>query len=321
MKCPKCKATIDNDSKYCTYCGILINKDNIEKKENITKEKLLDAFIGNNSEEIKEKSFSLPQVLLGTIYLLYRKMYLYALISIIIFIGSLFLSKYFILIIVIRNIVFAFYFNTIYYNHANNKVNDIMKMSIDDTSKEKLCKKKGGTSIIPIIIGFSSTLAIGVVLILVGAAVLITSDNNLLKNYISDKPELYNLKYTVPDKFQTTSFNDKYSKYYSYMDDDYNYCSFTISQNDFTSLYPTTEKFLKSSAVMTANETVSDVKKVTINNYEWQGLIITSQKDLKYIYATKKDDRYYSIDFTTDKEGQDPCLIYYKQVLNSLEFK
>ena len=83
MKCPKCKATIDNDSKYCTYCGVLINKDNIEKKENITKEKLLDAFISNNNEEIKEKSFSLPQVLLGTIYLLYRKMYLYALISII----------------------------------------------------------------------------------------------------------------------------------------------------------------------------------------------------------------------------------------------
>ena len=317
MKCHKCKATIDDDSKYCTYCGTLINKNKETKKEELIKERLLDIYLDNKNDTIREKSFSLPQLLLGSFYLLYRKMYIYAIPSILLFIISLFFAKYALLILIIRNVIFAFYFNTIYFINANNKVDKIIDMDIPIEEKVKLCQKLGGTSFIPIVISLAIIFVLGIILIVLYATVLISTGNSMMND--NDSPELYDLKYNVPENFKTSNFNDQFSKYYSYMDEEYNYCSFTINQNDFTTLYPTVEKYLKTNAIVNSTDTLSDIKKVTINNYEWQGIVISSN-NLKYIYATKYKGRIYSLEFNTTKE-LDPCSDYYKSVLQSLRFK
>jgi len=140
MKCPKCKATIDEDSKYCTFCGSLINENAIEKNTNTIKDKLIDIYIDKNSEEIKDQSFSLPELLLGTFYLFYRKMYLLAFISIVILIISCFFYKYLLLILVLRNTIFAFIFNKLYYNKVTNNVDMILRTQKTDLEKEKICK-------------------------------------------------------------------------------------------------------------------------------------------------------------------------------------
>jgi len=315
MKCPKCKATIDEDSKYCTFCGSLINENAIEKNTNTIKDKLIDIYIDKNSEEIKDQSFSLPELLLGTFYLFYRKMYLLAFISIVILIISCFFYKYLLLILVLRNTIFAFIFNKLYYNKVTNNVDMILRTQKTDLEKEKICKNKGGTTLTPIFI-FGSLLIIGLITLVI-VYILYFSSANVFNN-IKDEQKLYDLKYNVPEKFQASSFNDTYSKYYSYMDEQYNYCNFTISQSDFTGIYKDTDSFLKSNALLTPNDKTSNIEKVVINNYEWRGIISIANNN-KYIYATKYNDRYYSLTFTIENKD-DPCLPYYKEALNSLTF-
>ncbi len=314
MKCPKCKATIDDDSKYCTYCGNLIN-ENVTEKFSTLKDKLIDVYIDKNNEEIKESSFSLPELLLGTFYLLYRKMYLLSFISILILIIGCFFYKYLLLILVVRNTLFAFFFNKVYYDHVTKKVDEITKYKNTDLEKEKICKNKGGTTLTPIFI-FGGLLIIGLITLVI-VYILYFSSTNIFNN-IKDEPKLYDLKYNVPEKFQASSFNDTYSKYYSYMDEDYNYCFFTINQSDFTGIYKDTDSYLKSASLLTPTDKTTEIKTVVINSTEWKGIVSTAN-NYKYIYATKYNDRFYSITFSINNEN-DKCLPYYKEVLNSLSF-
>jgi uncharacterized membrane protein len=39
MKCPKCGRIIDDDSKYCDYCGTKVNDANVSEKSNVSHNK------------------------------------------------------------------------------------------------------------------------------------------------------------------------------------------------------------------------------------------------------------------------------------------
>lgn len=309
MECPKCKATIDDDSKYCTYCGILIN-NNKESKVDKEKEKLLDAYIGNNSDQIKEKSFSLPTFLLGEFYFAYRKMYLLAFLSFITLIICLFLGSYIALGLVIRNTIFAFFFNKLYCNYANHKIDKLDK-SLSEEEKIALCKKKGGTSILSICI-VSVPLFLAFLFFFILYIAVLTADKGYI---INDKPELYDLTYKIPKNFESSKYNNYDSKYYSYMTENYNQCTFSITQA-LSNNFLTTEEYIK--AITNLNEN-NDIKEVKINNYTWSGTIISHDNTQTYYYATKYKDHYYSLKF--DSYNDDECINYYKEVANSLKFK
>ncbi len=81
MKCPNCKATIDDNSKFCDYCGRKITNKNINKKDEITQEEYHRNYIGENYYTFKNK-INISALLFGGLYIFYRKQY---------FLGSLFI--------------------------------------------------------------------------------------------------------------------------------------------------------------------------------------------------------------------------------------
>ena len=89
MKCPKCKATIEDNSKYCDYCGTEIkeNKNNTTiKKEDITTEEYYKNYIGDNYYNFKNK-FNIFAFIFGGLYIFYRKQYLFGTIFILIIVS------------------------------------------------------------------------------------------------------------------------------------------------------------------------------------------------------------------------------------------
>ena len=92
MKCPNCKATIDDNSKFCDYCGKEIkNEQLITKKDEITKEEYYKHFIGDNYYTFRNK-FNIAAFFLGGLYLFYRKQYIFGTIFIIITVLTIFIT-------------------------------------------------------------------------------------------------------------------------------------------------------------------------------------------------------------------------------------
>lgn len=119
-------------------------------------EKLLLAYIGNNSQKIMAQKFSIPALLLNWLYIGYRKFYKLLLIYLIpMSILSFILDEKVLQLIYIPFAILAgVKFNKWYLNDAKKQINKI-KMSNSQASESELiniCSSKGGTSIVPVIL-------------------------------------------------------------------------------------------------------------------------------------------------------------------------
>lgn len=117
-------------------------------------EELVDAYIGNNADKIRKGGFSGYTFLFGFFYTLYRKMWL---LTVIWYLGALmvllFLPSFSALTYVI-NLFICIKFNDLYLKNVRENVNKI-KIENSEKSYEELkqiCAKKGGTSIVAVII-------------------------------------------------------------------------------------------------------------------------------------------------------------------------
>jgi len=135
-----------------------ITNNNIEQElqlENI----LIDAYIGNNASQLKDGSFSWCTAFFGVLYIAYRKMWKFALILEIIYISIiLILSKYTLLqnlLLFIICLIVSFMFKDKYLKYVVSNVRKIIRDNPNKSPEEliKICKKKGGKSIL-YIIGF-----------------------------------------------------------------------------------------------------------------------------------------------------------------------
>ncbi len=131
----------------------------------INDEELLKAFIGNNYEKITTKEFNFAGFFFTTLYMFYRKMFLY---TILLFIVNLVvlnvINNYFITLLF--NIIVGFFVNKIYLYYAKNKIAKI-KLANQDKSVEELkniCAKKGGTSFGKSFLGFLIEIGIALVI-------------------------------------------------------------------------------------------------------------------------------------------------------------
>ena len=132
-------------------------------------DKYIKAYIGNKYETIKKMKFSLPALILGPWYLIYRKVWGYAIAAIIISLAAEFLLETELadVINIIINIYFACKFKEIYMKQAEDQVESIKQQNLDKSTSELLdvCRKQGGASTkgisIIIIIGIFSVIAIG----------------------------------------------------------------------------------------------------------------------------------------------------------------
>ena len=86
MKCPHCKASIDDNSKFCDYCGTKIDENSekpIIKKDEITEEEYQKYYIGDNYYKFRNR-FNIFALLFGGPYLFYRKQFIFGTIFILI---------------------------------------------------------------------------------------------------------------------------------------------------------------------------------------------------------------------------------------------
>lgn len=175
MFCGKCGSQVESNQTYCASCGNpLSNNNNVQ--ENISyhqeqgslDEKLLEDYIGNNYNKITSEKFSFSAFFLSSAYLLYRKLYLYGILLMVVsnillkIIGNMSNILIFIFIIVL-----GINFNKWYVEYAKKQVTKIKNQNQSATYEvlKQKCKTAGGTNIgIALLIYFAVALAIEAIL-------------------------------------------------------------------------------------------------------------------------------------------------------------
>lgn len=187
MLCPNCKSTINIGDSFCKSCGFNVTgiettieakttnnetnnnlntpvnyqeqniqnniNDSSNQQDSINFNELMDAYIGKNVDKLKS-GFSFCTLFFGVLYVFYRKMWSLGFIWILINIAlSIFLPKLFLLQLVL-NIVVAICFKKLYISHVCNKVTKIKEQYSNLSTQDLvyLCYKKGGTTIVPVIV-------------------------------------------------------------------------------------------------------------------------------------------------------------------------
>ncbi len=175
ITCPNCKALNTEGSQVCGACGIqLVNNQNNQNSEqeqsNNNDVELMHSYIGKNADALLKGGFSWCAFFLGATYIWYRKMYkiLIAWIILIVVANGIFgtFKLYFIAIIIqlAATIVIAVKFKDLYIKHVTEEVSIIKRENPGKSQEElnEICKNKGGTTILPIILFIIFDIVLGV---------------------------------------------------------------------------------------------------------------------------------------------------------------
>ena len=204
MNCPYCGELINNNETFCPKCGNRLTSYTITSNIELSDTKEIDAYIDKNINKLKSNRISLPSFFLGSLYYLYRKMYLLAILvlslSIAYSVGiyyipddyKLYVSLIYLVFSIIINIVIAIKFNSLYITHANKKISKIKNKYKNSTRFEVMEKIKyaGSTNLLAPILAL---------IIVTGITYLI----NFKMNNVEDK--LSNNEYSVADGYRETS--------------------------------------------------------------------------------------------------------------------
>ena len=162
MICPKCNSKVDEKTKFCIVCGNNLNYmpfiDNANTQDSVAQVEgqeinLIDAYIGKRANKLKH-GFSFCTLFLDVTYIFYRKMwglgFLYIFLNLII---SFLFPTYPILNFILRLFI-ACIFKKLYIKHVKQKVRQIVleNPGKDVNQLADICRKKGGTTFIHIII-------------------------------------------------------------------------------------------------------------------------------------------------------------------------
>lgn len=204
MNCPYCGELINNNETFCPKCGNRLINHSITSNIEISDTKELDTFIDKNIGKLKSKRISLPSFFLGSLYYLYRKMYLLGILilslSIAYSVGiyyvpddyKLYVSIIYLVFSILINLVIAIKFNSIYIARANKKISKIKNKYKNSTRFEVMerIKYAGSTNLLAPILA---------IMIVAGITYLI----NFKMNNVEDK--LSNHEYSVLDGYRETS--------------------------------------------------------------------------------------------------------------------
>lgn len=328
MYCNRCGERFKESDKFCSRCGTPINNSQEQynygfNSTTITDDDLISAYIGNNYNDIKNSKFSIPTFFLGVYYFLYRKMWLYAIlgfsISVICTVLSVVFNIWYVSLVTFIYIIFmALNVNNLYINIARKRVEKIKKNNPNKTNQELIneCKKKGGTSvlgvILPIIIIFPILFIAFFIFIFV---ILMDEFDSKYDNKSSE------LRYQLPEVFKDNDnrYNsDTYSSYY--YNDSFDSCNISIS-NYTTFGNKTAEEYLKEDVTSNMNEEVSIVNTKNINNFEWKFVEVKGVFEKTYYYTSIFNNRVYKIKYKITKDDSKLCSNGYETFINSLSFK
>jgi hypothetical protein len=350
MICPNCKKHIENNLNYCNYCGEKISNinktsDHLENHStqysynemysNITSyhitsdEDYVKAYVGKNYESVKNESFSLPALILGPIYLLYKNLIKYGLLILLIYLLLWYYTNYNItvLFVITINLILGFKFNKIYLEYSQRRTEEIKLSNPDKTSLELLevCKIKGkSNSIINLIL-----LIIFIILLI--SVYIDNYGTNLINNqeqiheeeehnneYITELNKEYELIYTVPNEFTNETLNTTNYKFYNYTKNNIS-CYLTITKYEDMTNY-NEETYIKKRIMTSDEQNTLSIKTKKINNYTWYTITRDNSYTNKNFYVIKENDIIYKIEYTNNQNSE-VCTTYENEIINSLNFK
>lgn len=357
--CPNCGSEINSGENFCRKCGtkISVTQNNIEdntqqvnNQEIITtnqtavqpqnnmndNDDLINSYIGKNADKLKKGGFSPNTFFFGVIYVFYRKMWLLGLIwlAIISVLSLLLPPLYADIILIIFGIAISVKFKKFYLKHVEKKVNKI-KLANPEQPKEqliKICSKKGGTTIIPVIIA-----------IVLCAFLLFMVLSNVIKTYMDANKEyekikniqknednltkviFNNLSINIPIEFRlSNNSTDNFKEYtkslynpelsnLSYL----NYCSIVLSLTEGMEYNNDSKQYLEN----TTSHDDNGIREKRINNKIWYYGSTTDNYDQIYNYATENNGKIYQVKFYSYGDTENECTTTYEKVINSAQFK
>ena len=297
---------------------------------NFVDDELVDAFIGKNVQDFKYGGFSWCSFWFGNIYFFYRKMWLLAFgLMILTIIVNIFLSDLANIVIIIIDLYISFNFKKMYLDHAKEMVLEIKKQN-PNASKEQLvsiCSKKGGTTIVPIIL----------VIILYGVSLYLLSgsirsqiqffrvkQDDITKELQTSSKKISDLSYSVPNDFQLVTEMDDYVTYTTNSNTSA-MCVLTL-KTDLSSNYKNdVEKYINylidTSLYKTSASTENlQINRKLIHDNLWYYVTLPTLVNNKYFYAFVYNRNIYGIDFYGVNDNSNYCGQAIETITSSLRF-
>ncbi len=194
IKCPNCGGLNPEGVTICGACAMNLTMAPLENTNNpsdpeqliINDFVLVNSYMGQNSFHLSSPGFSLWAFLFGPFYLWYRKTYIllgiWLFTAFIIWLFYLLTGSYAVVasMEIIASIYFGMRFKTFYINQVNKKVEKIKKQNpgLSQGELEVICKRKGRTSVIPVIVGL---VVLAIPTFIVGKYIYQTTYNNYHK--------------------------------------------------------------------------------------------------------------------------------------------
>ena len=292
-------------------------------------DKYVKAYIGQNYQSIKKMKFSFPALIFGPWYLLYRKVWGYAIAIIIISIAAQFLltSDLKDFVNIIMNIFVACKFQSIYMKKAEDKVEQIKQQNLDKTTNELLdiCRKKGGTSTkAPAIIIISALILIPIIAMYVYTNDTIDVENENNNEVVEEVEEENNeFTYTIPQGFIKAYGSGFYNRF-EYQVNNSIKCNLTVDKTTLIRNYPDEKTYLEKKMNIVANTTNQPipVMSLNLNGKNWKYMNIETPQRSETMYAYKTDKEIYVIktyDYKINNQTNTICKTKYNEFLNSVK--
>ena len=292
-------------------------------------DKYVKAYIGQNYQNIKKMKFSFPALIFGPWYLLYRKVWGYAIAIIIISIAAQFLltSDLKDFVNIIMNIFVACKFQSIYMKQAEDKVEQIKQQNLDKTTNELLdiCRKKGGTSTkAPAIIIISALILIPIIAMYVYTNDTVDVENENNTEIVEEVEEENNeFTYTLPQGFIKAYGSGFYNRF-EYQVNNSIKCNLTVDKTTLIRNYPDEKTYLEKKMNIVANTTNQPipVMSLNLNGKNWKYMNIETPQRSETMYAYKTDKEIYVIktyDYKINNQTNTICKTKYNEFLNSVK--
>lgn len=240
---------VENNTNFEPTSNVHINpilSQNINQSTNPNNDFMnesINSYGSNNDEDFKRtwmgslydkanrRKFSIPSFFFGGVYYLYRKLYLFGFIFLIIsciipILGTnmiltnltnpstMILSSIFITILpIIINIIYGFAFYPLYKNNINQKLNKFKNEVQSPAQLIDLAKQKGGTSVLFVILGIILS---GIISTIVLTTVLFSSVKNIVNNLFKDNSMQNTLNNNINETENVQATYDLYNFYNNY---------------------------------------------------------------------------------------------------------
>ncbi len=287
---------------------------------------LIDAYIGNNAEKLRNGGFSVNTFLFGVLYVLYRKMWLLGFVWLAInIIVSMFLPSISTYVTWGANIIISLQFKKLYLNHVSEEVNKIKIENPGKTNEQLLllCSQKGGTTLIPVVI---VGLIYGIMFFIAYTVVMGIMDDT--KDKIKEQQDYYNnigtktlgnLSYEIPDILTESSFSTDKNKIYDFHSST-DSCSLRITTEDPSVYSNDAKQFLEDNVSYSSTDTYSGITAKSLNKRSWYYAEVITDLTENYYYAILNNGKIYSVQFSILSDAGERCSKARDELANSLKF-